>query len=87
MKEIENEETESNVLAFPETDVYMEVSQLAARHHTTPAVTYQDIANEKYPANVVFRLGRKILIHRKNLEAFEANGGTAAQTEEKRKAA
>lgn len=86
MKEIESKETESNVLAFPEADVYMEVTQLAARHHTTPAVTYQDIANGKYPANVVLRLGRKILIHRKNLEAFEANGGTA-QPEEKRKAA
>ncbi len=84
---MKEKETENNVIAFPEADVYMEVPQLAARHHTTPAVAYQDIANGKYPANVVLRLGRKILIHRKNLEAFEANGGTAQAETETRLAA
>lgn len=80
-------EHESNVLAFPNADEFGTVKELAARYRTSPPVVFQWIAEKKFPENVILRLGRKILIHWKNLEAFEANGGTTAQTEEKKKAA
>ena len=78
---------ESNVLAFPNADDFGTVKELAARYRTSPAVCFQWIAEKKFPENVILRLGRKILINWKNLEAFEATGGTAAQPEEKQKAA
>lgn len=54
---------------------FLTVRELAARHRTTTATIYQWIAEKRFPESVVLRLGRKILIHRGNLEAFESLGG------------
>ena len=77
-----NTAKEDNVLVFPNNDEFLTVKEVAARYRTSPAVVFQWIAEKRFPENVIVRLGRKILVNRKSLQEFEANGGTA-QTEEK----
>lgn len=58
---------------------FMTVDELAERYGTSRYVGYEMISKNYFPQDVVLRLGRKILIHRENLERFEAKGGTAAK--------
>jgi predicted DNA-binding transcriptional regulator AlpA len=54
---------------------FLTVPENSSRYRTTDAVMYRWIAENRFPQNVVIRLGRKILFHRKNLETFESQGG------------
>lgn len=76
------EAKKTNVVTFPNADDFLTVKELAARYRTSTAVCFQWIAEKRFPENVILRLGRKILINRKNLETFEATGGTASQAEQ-----
>jgi excisionase family DNA binding protein len=54
---------------------FLTVKEVADRHRTTSATVYQWISEKRFPESAVLRLGRKILIHRKNLEELEVQGG------------
>ncbi|HEX8279035.1 MAG TPA: helix-turn-helix domain-containing protein [Segetibacter sp.] len=54
---------------------FLTVPENAARYRTTPPVMYRWIVENRFPENALLRIGRKILFHRKNLEAFESQGG------------
>lgn len=54
---------------------FLNVRELATRYRTSEAVIYRWISQKCFPANVVIKLGSKILIHRGNLEMFESKGG------------
>ncbi len=58
---------------------FITVDELAERYKTSRYVVYEWIAKNHFPADVILRLGRKILINQKNLERFEAAGGTATK--------
>jgi excisionase family DNA binding protein len=66
---------EASMTTTADSREFLTVKEVAARHRTTSATVYQWIAEKRFPESVVLRLGRKILIHRKNLEEFEAQGG------------
>lgn len=54
---------------------FLKITEAAKRYRTSPQVFYRWVAENRFPENVVFRIGRKILIHRINLEIFENSGG------------
>ncbi len=54
---------------------FLTVREVATRHRTSSAVVYQWISEKRFPESTVLKLGRKLLIHRRNLEAFEEQGG------------
>ena len=61
--------------ATEKTKEFLTVAEVSVWLRTTRAVIYQWIAEKRFPESAVLRLGRKILIHRKNLEEVEAQGG------------
>ncbi len=77
---------ESNVVNFP-SGQHATAEEVAPLFRTSKAVVYEWYRQSKFPPNVAFRIGRKILFNKTELEKWIANGGTAAQTEETRKAA
>lgn len=53
-------------------DDYITVGEVAHRYRTSEAMIYRWLSENQIPQSVVLRLGRKILINRKKLEAFES---------------
>ena len=58
---------------------FLMVKEVAVRYRTSTLMIYRWVSEKRFPENVVFRLGRKILFHRQNLEAFEVEGGDLFQ--------
>jgi excisionase family DNA binding protein len=69
------EADKSRSLSLSINEEFMTVSEVANRYRTSSPMIYRWVAESRFPESVVLRLGRKILIHRKNLEAYEAQGG------------
>ena len=62
---------------------FLLVPEVAERYRTSSPMIYRWVSENRFPENVVFRLGRKILFHRQNLEAFEAQGGELLKNKDK----
>ena len=58
-----------------ESEKFLTVAETAHRYRTSEQVIYRWITEKRFPANAVLRLGRKILINRRNLQIFENQGG------------
>ena len=55
---------------------FLTVPEVAKRYRTNNQVIYRWVSEKRFPENVVLRLGRKILFHCQNLEAFETRQGS-----------
>ena len=63
-----------------QTDERLTVDEVSMPYfRTCNAMTYEWFRQNKFPPSVAFRIGRKILFNKSALEAWIANGGTAAQ--------
>ena len=77
---------ESNIVQFPQVE-HKTAKEVKGYFRSSEAMVYEWFKQGVFPPNVAFRIGRKILFNKIELEKWIANGGTASQTSETRQAA
>lgn len=78
---------ESNVVQFPQFEHATAKEVAKPYFRSSEAMVYEWFRQGLFPPNVAFRIGRKILFNKSELEKWIANGGTASQADETRQAA
>lgn len=73
---------ENNVIDFPNVQHLTAKEVCSPYFRTSEQMVYEWFRQGKFPPNVAFRIGRKILFNKPELEKWIATGGTA-QTKER----